>query len=199
MSRVAGVVLAGGRSTRMGDAKASLPWAGATLLEHVVGVVGGAVDGPVVVVRAAGQPLPALPRGVAVVEDPVEGLGPLQGLAAGLAAVAGEADRAFVSAVDLPFLGPDLVRTVVAALDDEHDVALPVVGGHRQPLAAAYRTALAPLAAELVAARRLGSAALFERCRVRELGDGELPGAAAALRDVDTPEELRAARDDAGG
>lgn len=188
----AGIVLAGGRSTRMGRPKATLPWRGATLLEHVVAVLGAAVGGPLVVVRAPGQALPPLAGGVRVVDDPVAGRGPMQGLAAGLAAVAGDAPVAYVSAVDLPWLEPALVRAVVAALDDAHDVAIPVVGGHRQPLAAAYRTALAPLAAELVAAGRRGSAALLERCRVRELPEAALPaGAAAMLRDVDTPADLR--------
>src|ERR687897_869016 len=58
MSAVAAVVLAGGRSTRMGRPKATLDWHGSTLLRRAAGIVGRAVDGPVVVVRAAGQELP---------------------------------------------------------------------------------------------------------------------------------------------
>ena len=57
----AGVVLAGGRSRRMGTSKAWLDWHGSSLLERVVAVVDRAVDGPVVVVSAVGQLLPALP------------------------------------------------------------------------------------------------------------------------------------------
>ncbi|HEY8584066.1 MAG TPA: molybdenum cofactor guanylyltransferase [Capillimicrobium sp.] len=190
---VAGIVLAGGGSTRMGRDKAALPWGGATLLEHVCGVLAEAVDGPVVVVRAPGQALSAVP--FEVVEDPVAGRGPLQGIAAGLAAVAGRAGRAFVAAVDLPALDAPTVRAVLAALDDGSDVALPVADGHRQPLAAAYRTALAPLAAELVADGPQGTRALMERCRVRELPAAALPGGDAGLRDVDTPGDLRAAYD----
>ena len=41
-------------------------------------------DGPVVVVRAPGQPLPPLPDTVETADDPVEGLGPVQGIAVGL-------------------------------------------------------------------------------------------------------------------
>ncbi len=84
----AGVVLAGGRSTRMGTAKAALEWHGSTLLRHVAGIVGRAVDGPVIVVRAPGQQLPALDPEVLVHTDPEEGRGPMQGLAVGLAAAA---------------------------------------------------------------------------------------------------------------
>ena len=65
----AGVVLAGGRSTRMGTAKADLEWHGSTLLHRVCGLIDRVVDGPVVVVRAPGQELPPLPAGVELSED----------------------------------------------------------------------------------------------------------------------------------
>jgi molybdopterin-guanine dinucleotide biosynthesis protein A len=191
-----GVVLAGGRSSRMGRPKASLEWRGTTLLGHVVGIVAGVVDGPVVVVRAPGQALPALPDGVRVVDDPREGLGPLQGIAAGLAALADETELAYVSAVDVPFLHDAFVRAVLAALGDdrEADVALPDVGGHHQPLAAAYRTALAPEVERLVGAGELRPAALFERCRVRRLDGAALPHARESVRSLDTPEAYESAR-----
>jgi molybdenum cofactor guanylyltransferase len=53
-------------------------------------------------------------------------------------------------------------------------VVLPVAHGHRQPLAAAYRTALLPVVERLIAADRLKPAFLFERATVRELGEDEL-------------------------
>jgi molybdopterin-guanine dinucleotide biosynthesis protein A len=196
----AAIVLAGGRSQRMGVAKAGLPWGGGTLLDHVVGVVAGAVDGPVVVVRAPGQELPPVTAAeVCVVEDPREGLGPVQGIAAGLAAVAGEAERAYVSAVDVPLLRPAFVEAVLAALDADHDVALPYVGGHRQPLAAAYRTALAPLAERLAAEGLLRTGDLFARVRVRQLAEADLPEAGVSVRNVNTPEDFAAAAREAGG
>ena len=49
MADAAGIVLAGGRSSRMGSPKAALEWHGSTLLRRVAGIVGRAVDGPVVV------------------------------------------------------------------------------------------------------------------------------------------------------
>jgi len=201
---VAGVVLAGGRSTRMGRPKAQLAWGETSLLAHVLGRVSAGVGGPLVVVRAAGQELPALPIGVRVVEDPSEGLGPLQGIAAGLAAAAAAgADVAFVAATDMPLLEPAYVRRVVALLEDA-DVAMPVVLGHRQTLAAAYRTSVAPVAAALVAELHLNPGLLLERCRVHWLDEAQLladPDLAAAdphlqsVTSVDTPQEYAAALD----
>jgi len=189
MADFAGVVLAGGRSARMGTPKAALEWHGSTLLRRTAGVLARVVDGPVVVVRAPGQALPALPAQVEVVEDPREGLGPLQGLAAGLAATADRAEAAFACATDLPFLHPAFVRRVLRALGDGADVALPVALGHPQPLAAAYRTALAPAAGRLVAARRLRPAFLFDGCTIVRLDTEALladPVLAALDPDLDS-------------
>jgi molybdenum cofactor guanylyltransferase len=169
MAQAAGIVLVGGRSSRMGTAKAALEWHGSTLLRRVAGVVARAVDGPVVVVRAPGQDLPALPDGVEVVEDAREGRGPLQGMAAGLAAVRDRAEVAFVSSTDVPLLHPRFIRRVLAALDDETDVALPHVGGFPHPLSAAYRVALVDEIERLIAAERMRPAFLFEACRVKRL------------------------------
>src|ERR671910_436371 len=73
----AGIVLAGGRSRRVGTPKAWLDWHGSTLLRRACGIVARGTSGPVLVVRAPGQELPPLPDGVRVVEDAREGQGPL--------------------------------------------------------------------------------------------------------------------------
>jgi molybdenum cofactor guanylyltransferase len=189
MPNSAGIVLAGGRSSRMGTPKAALEWHGSTLLRRTAGILSRVTDGPVVVVRAPGQPLPALPPAVEIADDPREGLGPVQGLAAGLAAVAGRAEIAFVCSTDLPFLHPAFARRVLRAAADGADVALPIARGHPQPLAAAYRTSLAPAAARLVREQRLRPAFLFDECRVARLDEAALredPILAALDPDLDS-------------
>ena len=165
----AGVVLAGGRSSRMGTPKAALEWHGSTLLRRTVGILARATGGPVVVVRAKGQELPELPGDVQVIDDPREGKGPVQGLAAGLGALINHADAAFVSSTDMPFLHPAFVRRVLRAVHEGADVGLPIARGHPQPLAAAYRTSLAPTAERLLTQERLRPAFLFEQCVVSRL------------------------------
>lgn len=174
MAQAAGIVLAGGRSSRMGSPKAALEWHGSTLLRRVTGLVARSVDGPVAVVSAPGQALPALDPEVEVVADEREGRGPLQGLAAGLGAIGDRAEVAYVSSTDVPLLHPAFVRRVIGALDDQVDVVLPEVGGFRQPLSAAYRTGLVATVAELIAADRMRPAFLFERSRVLHLGEADL-------------------------
>ena len=187
----AGVVLAGGQSSRMGKPKAALEWHGSTLLRRTAQIVARATSGPVVVVRAPGQDLPELPDGVLVADDPREGKGPLQGIAAGLAALTGRADLAFVSSTDLPFLHPAFIRRVLGVLEEDGaaDVALPVARGYKQPLAAGYRVSLAGTAERLVKEDRLRPAFLFEECQVRALDDAELkanPVLAALDPDLDS-------------
>ncbi|MPZ00178.1 MAG: NTP transferase domain-containing protein [Actinophytocola sp.] len=204
----AGVVLAGGRSTRMGTAKAALEWHGSTLLRRVTGVVGRAVDGPVIVVRAPGQELPALDPRVLVHDDPAEGRGPMQGLAVGLAAAAEHAPFAFVCSTDLPFLHSAFVAAVLRGFgpgepEGHTDVVLPHVGGYRQPMAAGYRTDLAPRVEKLIDAGRMRPAHLFEEVTVRQLDEAMLladPRLADAdpeldsVLNVNAPEDYRAAR-----
>jgi molybdopterin-guanine dinucleotide biosynthesis protein A len=167
----------------MGSPKAALEWHGSTLLRRVTGLVAREVDGPVVVVRAPDQELPELDGAIEFVADAREGRGPLQGLAAGLAAIDNRAAVAYVSSTDVPLLHPAFVRRVIGAFTDDVDVVLPEIGGYRQPLAAAYRVGLLDEVEQLVAADRLKPAFLFERCRVLRLSDAEMlrDGALARL------------------
>jgi molybdopterin-guanine dinucleotide biosynthesis protein A len=169
-----GVVLAGGRSSRMGTSKAALDWHGSTLLYRAAAMLARSVDGPIVVVRAPGQPLPALPPGVEVVEDGIEGLGPLRGIADGLAAIHDRTASAFVCSTDAPLLCPSFVRAVLRRLTPEVDVAVPVAHGYAQPLAAVYRTAVAARARQLSETGRNCPTALLDELRVRRLDEAAL-------------------------
>ena len=174
MNRNAGIVLIGGRSTRMGCSKPALEWHGSTLVRRVAGIVARGVGGPVVLVRSRGQSLPLLPGDFEVIDDLEEGRGPLGGLSAGLQALAGRGEVAYVSSSDVPFLHPAFVRRVVGELNAGLDACVPFVRGFRQPLAAAYRVSLAPLVQSLLASDRLRVSSLVEACRWKELDEAAL-------------------------
>lgn len=211
MNASAGIVLAGGRSSRMGTSKAALEWHGSTLLRHVTGVVGRAVEGPVIVVRALGQELPELDPRVVLCDDLEEGRGPMEGLAVGLAAAAEHSETAFVCSTDLPFLHAAFVRAVLRGFEpdartpdaERPEVVLPFVHGYRQPMAAGYRTNLVPQIIKLLDAERRRPAHLFEECNVRQLDDADLlsdPRLASvdpnldSVFNVNQPDEYREAR-----
>ncbi|HEY5198028.1 MAG TPA: molybdenum cofactor guanylyltransferase [Solirubrobacteraceae bacterium] len=179
---VGGIVLAGGRSSRMGEPKASLEWHGSTLLRRIAGVVERSVDGPIVVVCSAGQDLPGLPDRYEVVEDAHDGRGPLEGLAAGLRALGGRAELAYVSSTDVPFLHSSFVGAVVGGIGARDQICVPVIGRGWQPLAAAYRTSLTAVLDELLDADERRVRALFDRCRVTRLDREALLGSRGVAR-----------------
>lgn len=118
-----GIVLAGGRSTRMGTDKALLTINGETLLARVVSVISGVVTQVVIVGRTD---LPHELAGATAIADAFPGTGPLGGIATGLART--QAERALVVATDQPFLQVELLRFLLG-LAPGYDAVVPVIGG----------------------------------------------------------------------
>lgn len=183
----------------MGLAKATLPFGPELMLQRVVRLLSTVVQ-PIVVVAAPGQVLPPLPEGIVVTRDEREGRGPLEGLLAGLSAVAPLADAAYATSCDVPLLVPDFVRALIERLGD-YDIVVAIEGEFPHPLAAVYRTSVLPHIHELLAADRLRPMFLFDcgrTCRVpvEELRSAD-PGL-TTLRNLNRPEDYLAALADAG-
>jgi molybdopterin-guanine dinucleotide biosynthesis protein A len=184
----------------MGRPKAWLPIGAERMLQRIVRLLGRVAD-PLVVVAAAGQELPPLPGTVLIARDPVPGLGPLQGLAAGLGALPETVGLAFATATDVPFLRPDWVRRLTELIG-ECDLAIPHADGYHHPLAALYRrrTALPAIDALLREDRRR-PVFLLERLRARVVEADELRGIDPnldTLRNLNTREDYRQALEQAG-
>jgi molybdopterin-guanine dinucleotide biosynthesis protein A len=129
---------------------------------------------PVVVVAAPGQELPELAREITTVRDMIPGRGPLQGLAAGLAAMPEPVGLVYATATDVPFLEPRWV-TRLAELIDDCDLAIPFIGGLYHPLAALYRkSATLPVIEQLLSADRLRLASIVDEVRSRPVSEDEL-------------------------
>ncbi len=186
MNGRAGIVLCGGRSSRMGRPKAWLPWRERPMLAHVVETLRRSVD-EVVVVSTPGLALPSLPA--RVVCDPEPGLGPLAGIALGLAHV--ESELAFVTGTDAPFLAQDFVEALFAF----GGAAAPLVEGRVQTLAAVYPRSAFSHARELLARGRRRPLDLLESVGYRKVEPHELPGT-DSLSGFNTPTEyLEAVRE----
>jgi molybdopterin-guanine dinucleotide biosynthesis protein A len=178
----------------MGRPKAWLPFAGEIMLARVVRLLHEAVE-PVVVVAAPGQDVPPLPAQVTVVRDEEKGRGPLEGLAAGLAALRGHADAAYLSSCDVPFLKPSFVRRLVELIGD-CAICVPRVGDYHHPLAAVYRLGVEPVVRRLLAENRLRPFFLFEAVPTRVVEAAELADVDPTfqtLRNLNTPEDYEAA------
>ena len=192
--RIAGIVLCGGQSSRMGQPKAWLPITGELMLPRVVRLVAEVVS-PVVVVAAPDQEVPPLPEAVEIVRDEERGRGPLEGLAAGLAALRGGADAAYLSSCDVPFLRPAFVRRLIEMLG-EHAICVPHVGGYHHPLAAVYRIEVLGAVKKLLSENRMRPVFLFDAVPTRVVDAAELidmDPALESLRNLNTPEDYERA------
>jgi len=136
--KAAAIVLAGGKSKRLGRDKASEPLLGRPLLQHVLDRLAGLVE-EYVVVSAVGQTLPHVEApALRVAEDLYPETGPLGGIYTGLCATA--APYAVAVACDMPLLQPSLVAELLRRAPG-HDLVVPVSEEFPQPLCAVYSQA----------------------------------------------------------
>lgn len=110
----------------MGRDKATLPFGGRALLQHVVeSLMDAIVPTSIVVVSAVGQTLPTLPSSIIVTHDATPSRGPLEGMAAGLRALPSLVDTVFVSSCDAPFVNPRVIEHLLKQLGN-YDAVVPV-------------------------------------------------------------------------
>lgn len=196
---IGGIVLCGGRSTRMGRAKHELPFGSETMIQRVLRILQPVVS-PIVVVAAPAQRLSVLPNDVIVARDEQEDLGPLEGLAVGLSVLRKSVDAAYASSCDVPLLKPEFVRRMIEELN-AYDMAIPRDGKYHHPLAAVYRTQLEDQVRSLIAEDRMRPFFLVQQCRAKVVDVEELrivDPRLDSLRNANTPEEYRVALERAG-
>ena len=197
--RVGGIVLAGGKSSRMGRSKATLPFGPELILQRVVRLLGTVVS-PIVVVAAPGQELPELPSDTIVAYDQQEARGPLEGLFAGLTAIEPHATAAYATSCDVPLLQPAFVQAMIDHLGQDL-IAVPVEDGFAHPLAAVYRTSVLSVIRELLDHDQLRPAYLFDKVATERIPVANLrlyDPLLATLRNCNRPEDYLAALAEAG-
>ena len=165
---VTGFVLAGGKSSRMGQDKALMQLGGRTLLALAL-ERSQAANGNAWIVGSAKKFAAFGP----VVEDLYPGSGPLAGIQAALAATRTELN--LITAVDMPFLEPDLLKYLIAKASASHAVvAVPRAGGRLQPLCAVYRKDFAEAAERSLRAGRNRVDSLFSEVPTLVIEQAEL-------------------------
>lgn len=133
------VILAGGRSTRMGRDKATTAFRGGTLIKRVYDTVKD-IFPEILVVSSLHDTIDGVDA--PIVKDIVPLQSPMVGIATGL--IHSQRPGVFAVACDMPFLSVDAIRYVLAQAGNE-DITIPKIGGYYEPLHAIYRrTCLAP-------------------------------------------------------
>lgn len=183
------IVLAGGAAKRLGGIdKVMAEVGGMSLLNRALAACADARSTVVV------GPQRPVHRPVQWTRESPPGTGPLAAIAAGLAALPQDGSTTVVLAADLPYVTPATVARLLAALPGNDAAVLTDGGGRRQPLAAAYDSAVLRRAVATLgdpANRRVHL--LLSQLRILPVPD------AYAARDCDTPEELESARKELEG
>ena len=193
---LAAVIVAGGRSRRMGREKASLLLAGRSLLQRTLDAVLliPAVQEVVLVLAASQVPPPVCSRvPLTLVRDRIQGAGPLAAIRTGLAAAHGPI--CLVLGCDTPFVQPLLLRLLAERARD-HPFVVPLHNGVAQPLCSAIRRDALPIVEVLLDGRTGAASVLADHQQAIRLGADEWarvdPGGVSFIG-VNTPDELEVA------
>ncbi len=180
------IILAGGESHRMGQAKPLLPTPAGTLLDHLYHRLQPLFSETLIVGRFQ-MPVPV---GARFVTDRYSARSPLVGIEAGLTAAVH--DLCFVIACDMPFAVPGLVRHLLSC-GVNADAVVPVVRGYDEPLFAVYRKRALPVIQAAIEEGVLKVSAIYPKLHVKRIKEDELRNFDQALSsfiNLNTPRDL---------
>ena len=189
------IILAGGRSSRMGKDKASLEISGKSMVERLLLKLSPIVA-EVVVIRAPGQTMLNIPEElqdqIRVGWDSVKDRGPLQGIVDALPLLNSTIDKVFLLTCDLPYITTEWLQTLKDIMTDEFDLVCTEENEIINPLLAIYRRPVLEPASKLLAEGKRRPISLWEGWRMARLtAPEETPW---ICRDVNTPEEFKEAQ-----
>ncbi|MFO0707355.1 MAG: molybdenum cofactor guanylyltransferase [Nitrospira sp.] len=191
---VTGIILAGGKSRRMGEDKRYLRVGKATLLERTVATMTGIFNDVRIIIGQDSSPL-TLPE-CQVHRDVIADCGSLGGLYTGLALAS--TARIFVVACDMPFLNPALIRWFLDR-DPVADVVMACLSDGAQPMHAVYGKGALPALQRMAEQRTLKIRTLLDDPSIRAtlvLPEewGPLDPSGRSFQNVNTQADLEAAR-----
>lgn len=186
------LILAGGKSTRMGQNKAFVLINGKPMIEVVAEKVAGMFECSPMLITNTPEVYAYL--GLKMVEDIIKNKGPLAGIHAGLSYSRNQ--FSFIVGCDMPFLNSDLVRYMVE-VKSTYDVIIPRTGDYAEPLHAVYSThCLAPIEARLQQNERK-IISFFTDVKVRYIERKEIEifsGGLMSFQNINTQEDLKRAQ-----
>jgi len=190
-SQLSGFVLAGGKSTRMGQDKASVTLNGLTLLQHALAALREVCRDVAILGKCE------LYGGLRpVYEDIFPGCGPLGGIHAALSN--SQTEFNLIIAVDTPFLSPEFLSYLAdKAIDSGAVVTAPEIDDYTQPLCTVYSLDFLPTAEHALKVGNYKIVPLFPPGRTLVIKEAELRQfafAADMFENLNTPEDLAHAR-----
>jgi len=194
---VSGIILAGGKNTRMGTEKALLQIGGKPIIE-IISTALKSITGEIIIV--SNNPGHYADYGDRVVADIIPGCGPLGGIHAGLTHTSYQV--ALVTPCDTPFVSTNLARLLIEH-SAGYDIVMPRYRGFLEPLFALYnKSCLDTIEARLKQGHnkitRVIESLILEGVKVRYLEEDKLRAAEPELErvflNVNTPTDLTKAQ-----
>jgi molybdenum cofactor guanylyltransferase len=162
------IILAGGKSSRMGTNKALLPIDGTTNIERIKNILAEAFQ-EIIIVANDEEAYQFL--NLPIIKDKVLDKGPIAGIQAGLLAAKYETN--LVIACDMPFISTDVARQLVKE-SEGFDAVVPVISGKQHPLFAVYKKAILPTLDDCLQTDQLRIKNLLERVHVKYTTENDL-------------------------
>jgi molybdopterin-guanine dinucleotide biosynthesis protein A len=182
LAEASAVILAGGKSSRMGRDKSLLPLDGTPLIRRIYEQLAHRFDE---ILISTNEPEKHAFLGAPTVPDVVPGKGPLMGIAS--AVEAARHDRVFVTACDIPVVELDTVARLLVLAEDR-DCVIPMSSAGHEPLFAVYRKSAVSAMYDALEAGERRISAIFPRVRARFCD----LGAALWYRNLNTQEDVAA-------
>jgi molybdenum cofactor guanylyltransferase len=200
MLSASAIILAGGRSRRMGRPKSALMFGNRTILERLTAQLAASFD-DIMIMAATEQSeavpiehlLRTAPPSVRVLRDQIAYQGAAVALARGLAAATHEV--AFACSCDLPLLRAEVVRALYGMLNG-YEAVIPLIDGKPQPLCAFYQRGAATVIEAELASGENRLTHITARLSAHRPGNQELRRIDPELRsfiNVNTPEDYHKA------
>ncbi|MFZ5518937.1 MAG: molybdenum cofactor guanylyltransferase [Candidatus Zhuqueibacterota bacterium] len=185
-----GIILAGGKNSRISMTKAFIQLGEQTIIERTVDICKTLFNEVIIVTNHFDD---YLYLGTKLVQDAIPNTGPLGGLYSGLMASTNLYN--FVVACDMPFINPAIIRHLQLYTQDEHyDVILPEYNGFTEPLFAFYSKNCINTIEVFLNQNRLKIRTFFTNIKVKEVKCDKFSAIEKSFFNINTREDLQLAR-----
>ena len=196
--RVTGIILAGGKSSRLGREKGWEDVGGERLIDRVIGALQSSCDEVLIIGdRPERQNELSLPKCIQYRSDELKGRGSIGGLYTGLKA--SDTLWSLVVACDMPFISSELIRFMLSIISKNRcDAIVPVINGRYQPTHALYNSTCIPFIEKNISSGNFRMDSYFDEIYLEEISEdviNSIKGAELSFFNVNTEDDLFTARE----
>ena len=196
--RVTGIILAGGKSSRLGRDKAWEDVGGQRIIDRVIGALQSSCDEVLIIGdRPERQNELSLPKCIQYRSDDLKGRGSIGGLYTGLKA--SDTLWSLVVACDMPYISRELIRFMLSIISKNRcDAIVPVINGRYQPTHALYNSTCIPFIEKNISSGNFRMDSYFDEIYLEEISEdviNSIKGAELSFFNVNTEDDLFTARE----